>query len=184
MFYTYCHTRKDTNKVFYIGKGKDKRAFSSSRKNAYWKSIVEKHGFNAEILAYWNTEQEAFEHEKLLISCFRDMGHKLANMSDGGEGQSGYFHTEESRKKISQKLTGRPKTEEHKKKVIEARKNYIASEETKKKISKTKTGTKISEETKRKMRLAKLGKKHSPEALKKMSDAKKLYYAKQISLNK
>jgi group I intron endonuclease len=60
-----------------------------------------------EILAKWPTENEAFEHEKFLISCFRDMGFKLVNLSDGGDGQSGYKHTPETKKKISVAGTGR-----------------------------------------------------------------------------
>jgi len=36
-----------------------------------------------------------------LISCFRDMGYKLANKADGGEGASGYKFTDEQKKNLS-----------------------------------------------------------------------------------
>ena len=79
MFYTYAHTKPDGT-IFYIGKGSKRRAWKTHNRNKHWKSIVEKHnGFNVEILANWDTEQEAFDHEVLLISCFKDMNYILAN---------------------------------------------------------------------------------------------------------
>ena len=109
MFYTYSHQKIDDGKIFYIGKGQGNRAFSENRRNKYWKSIVAKHGFLAEILAVWKTELEALNHEKLLISCFKDMGYKLANLTDGGEGSAGVKQSEETRAKRSFALKGRKK---------------------------------------------------------------------------
>lgn len=85
MFYTYAHTRNDTNKIFYIGKGSGNRAFSSYGRNNYWNKIAQKHGFTANILAEWKEGKEALDHEVLLIACFKDIGYELANMTDGGE---------------------------------------------------------------------------------------------------
>jgi hypothetical protein len=97
MFYTYVHTRNDTGKIFYIGKGTGPRAWKTTRRNKYWKSVQQKHGITVEVLAHWDTEAEALDHEKLLIACFRDMGYKLANMTDGGEGTTGFKYTPELR---------------------------------------------------------------------------------------
>ena len=88
-FYTYAHINPTTNKIFYIGKGKANRVTQIAKRNQHWKNIVAKYGFKPEILSYWNSEQAALDHEELLISCFRDMGYKLANLSDGGEGAAG-----------------------------------------------------------------------------------------------
>lgn len=88
-FYTYLHRRNDTGAVFYIGKGLARRALQKCGRNDRWSKIVAKHGFTAEILAPWPTEQEAFAHEVFLISTFRGMGFELANYSNGGEGASG-----------------------------------------------------------------------------------------------
>lgn len=85
MFYTYVHTRNDTNKIFYIGKGNGKRAFSGYGRNNYWGKVANKHGFTATIVAEWKTEREALDHEIFLISCFKDMNYELVNMTDGGE---------------------------------------------------------------------------------------------------
>jgi len=106
MFYTYAHTKPDGT-IFYIGKGSGVRAWKKTRRNNHWKNIVAKYtNYNVEILANWKTEQEAFEHEILLISCFKDMGYKLTNMTSGGEGTSGLKLTQEHKQKISDALRG------------------------------------------------------------------------------
>ena len=95
-YYTYAHIRNDTNQIFYIGKGIGKRAWWKHGRNNYWHKIVNKHGYTVEILAYWKTEADAFNHEKLLISCFKDMQYELVNFTDGGDGVSGLKHSEET----------------------------------------------------------------------------------------
>lgn len=93
-FCTYAHTKPDGT-IFYIGKGSHSRAHSAKGRNFHWNNIVKKYGdFGVDILANWKTEEEAFSHEILLISCFRDMGYVLANISEGGLGSKGFRHTE------------------------------------------------------------------------------------------
>jgi hypothetical protein len=177
-FYTYAHINKDTNKIFYIGKGFENRYKSTDRRNSYWHNIVSKHDFNAEILAYWDTEKEALDHEMLLISCFKDMGYKLANMTDGGEGTSGYKHSletkikmskktlsEQTRKKIGLAHFGMKRSAEAKKNMSNAQKSILnrqrppCSEETKQKISQKLKGRVMSEESRLKMIATKLAKR-------------------------
>ena len=87
-------------------------------RNNYWHKIVNKYGKpDVQILARWDTEQEAFDHEVLLISCFRELGHKLANLTDGGEGFVGLKFTETHKKKLSIKYE--IKRDEISQKVIE-----------------------------------------------------------------
>ena len=105
-FYTYVHTRNDTGEVFYIGKGKGSRAFAKGR-NPHWNNIVNKHGYTVHIVAYWETEELAFAHEKELITEFRALGVELANMTDGGEGSTGWIPSEETRKRIGDAGRGR-----------------------------------------------------------------------------
>jgi hypothetical protein len=52
----------------------------------YWQRVAKKHGLQVEIIAFWPTEQDALDHEVLLIECFRHLGTGLVNMTDGGEG--------------------------------------------------------------------------------------------------
>jgi hypothetical protein len=89
--YTYAHYRESDNRVFYIGKGVKRRAWACTKgsRGQHWLRAKEKHGFRVEILARWATKDEAFEHEKFLISTFRDMGHPLVNKTNGGEGSLG-----------------------------------------------------------------------------------------------
>ena len=144
-FYTYAHINKQTNKIFYIGKGSKNRYKSTNRRSAHWNAIVNKYGFNAEILAHWNTEKEAFDHEMLLISCFKDMGYKLANLTDGGEGIVGLVFTEEHKRNIAKGGIGN--------------KNMI--------------GKHLSESQKQKLRDRNLNRKHTPETKYKISQAMK-----------
>lgn len=102
MFCTYAHYTPE-GRLFYIGKGSEKRAHSKAGRNNYWRNVVKKYGNpDVQILASWDTEEEAFSHEVLLIKCFKDLGHKLCNLSDGGEGPSGLKRSDEFKKQMSE----------------------------------------------------------------------------------
>lgn len=101
MFYTYAHYKPEGG-LFYIGKGKRRRAYSMDGRNSHWQNIVNKYGRpHVELLASWKTEEEALDHERLLIASFRDMGFKLANKADGGVSSSGHKFTDQQRKNLS-----------------------------------------------------------------------------------
>jgi hypothetical protein len=99
MYYTYGHYKADSKELFYIGKGKGNRAHERDSRSDFWRNIVNKHDYTIEIFADWPTEEEAFEHEKFLIECFRDLT-VLCNLTDGGEGCSGYIWTDEQKSKL------------------------------------------------------------------------------------
>ena len=133
-FYTYAHS-KPNGSLFYIGKGQKNRAYTYGNRSEYWKRIVNKHGNpTVEILAYWKTAEEAYDHEKLLISCFRDMGYKLANLSDGGEGATGTKHSQETKDYLRKINLERVLTDEQKAKISAAGKRKRLSAEAKDKI--------------------------------------------------
>jgi len=161
-FYTYAHINPTTNKIFYIGKGKKSRYLATAKRNPHWTNIVKKHGFKAEILAYWQNEKDALDHEKLLISCFKDMGYTLANKTDGGEN---CHLSDETKKQISLSLTGKKRSEEVRKKLSESalkrkpQKRPPCSEETKKLLSQKLKGRVMSEESRLKMIATKLAKR-------------------------
>jgi group I intron endonuclease len=141
-YYTYIHTRKDNNKVFYVGKGKGKRAFSKENRNKHWHHVVNKAGYSVDVCAYWETENEALEHEKFLIACFKELS-ALVNLTDGGEGISGYSHTDKAKQLMSEARKGksaywnigRTPTEEARLKMSGSQKGRKHTEETKKKMS-------------------------------------------------
>ena len=145
MYYIYSYLRED-NSPYYIGKGKEQRAYTKGRNEVRPpkdKSLVR-------ILKDNLTEQEAFEVEKLYILMFgrKDNGTGiLRNKTDGGEGPSGRIDSEETRRRKSQSLTGRkiPKeTGEKISRVLRA-KNMKHSEEHKKYLSEKLKGKKPTE---------------------------------------
>lgn len=103
----YYHSKADTLEPFYVGMGKDGRHKSKHSRNSSWHEVVKKHGFVVGVIANWNTEQEALEHEKLIISSFKDIGYKLVNRTNGGKGILGRVRPLEERLQISEKLKGR-----------------------------------------------------------------------------
>lgn len=130
MFCTYAHYTPE-GRLFYIGKGSEKRAHSKAGRNSYWRNVVQKYGSpDVQILANWDTEEEAFSHEILLISCFKELGHKLCNLSNGGEGPSGLKHSEEFKERLRIRHAGNT-----------WRKGFKHSEERKQKISEFFKGT-------------------------------------------
>ena len=133
IYFVYCFvdTRKsgqyifndnDTNYKFdyepiYIGKGKGirpKRHFSlykNSNIRFYnkLKSIIDD-GYQPEIIYLKNDliENEAFEYEKYFIKLIgrKENNGTLTNLTDGGEGQSGFKHSEKTKTKMSSDRMG------------------------------------------------------------------------------
>ena len=151
IFYVYLHFRESDGRLFYIGKGKNKRAWSHQRRNPYWKAIVAKHGLRVVIFERNLSESDAFRVEASLLKTFGIEG--LANFTYGGEGPSGYKFTDEQRKRHSEMKTGLHHSEESKRKIAAAHFGMKASEETRKKLSQFRMGTKASEETRRKLEI-------------------------------
>lgn len=87
MFNTYIHRRNSDGKVFYVGMGSLHRMSNMSMRSVEWHEMA-KQGRTVELVAKWSTKEEAFEHEKLLIACFKDMGHPLINKTTGGAGNN------------------------------------------------------------------------------------------------
>jgi hypothetical protein len=133
----YIHCKPDFT-VFYVGKGRVKRAhkLGAYERNIYHKNIVSKYGAkNIKIgVIPCSTENTAFELEKGLIKCFRRMGVKLTNMTDGGEGKTGCPNPPEAYISSSKK-----------------QKNKFVSKDTKAKISASKVGHSVSKETRQKL---------------------------------
>jgi group I intron endonuclease len=110
-FYVYGHFLL-TGEIFYIGKGKGKRSYSKASRNPHWKNKVKKHGgFIVSILQDQLDEELAFEVEKSFISSIGL--ENLVNMTYGGEGMSGYKHTEESCKKMADSRIGKYSGDKH-----------------------------------------------------------------------
>lgn len=151
MFYTYIHFRKDDLKPFYIGKGQGRRHLVKTKRNNHWNNVVRKHGFTSEIICHWETEKEALEHEMFLIQCFKDMKIHLVNMTDGGEGTSGWIPNDSWKVK---------KSESQKTKFAKGE-NPLISDAAKQKRSKTIVGRKLDKEHKQKISKSLIGNKRT-----------------------
>lgn len=111
--------------VFYIGKGQEKRAYNLHNRNTYWKNIVNKNKgvFIVEFITKNLSEQDAILHERYLISLYgrKDLGTgSLVNLTDGGEGVSGYVYSKERKEYLRSINIGRkmgPMSEEQKLKI-------------------------------------------------------------------
>lgn len=186
----YMHTNKINNKV-YIGQTCQNPTERWDNGNGYktctyFHHAINKYGwdnFEHIIFAENLTKDEANRMEKILIILYNTKNPQYGyNLTDGGEGVSGYKMTEEQKEKIRCALRGRTPSEETKRKIGEAHKGMTHSEETKQILRMKHKKENLSEETINKMsQTAKerfenpennpfYGKRHSDDAKAKMSE--------------
>lgn len=114
IFYVYAHKKATDNTVFYIGKGKLYRAASKSGRSKHWHNIVNKHGYKIEILHKNLTENEAYQNEINEIFKLKELGLKLCNISNGGDGGlSGIELTKDHKEKLRKAHIGKPQLPDH-----------------------------------------------------------------------
>lgn len=106
-FYVYEHWRPDKGVCFYVGKGVGNRAWKSGGRNTRHARVVAKLQrlgltIDIRIVAYDLTEVAAHQIEIDRIAFWRGEGAHLVNMTDGGEGASGYRHSPEILAKMSE----------------------------------------------------------------------------------
>ena len=139
-YYVYIYWRLDINEPFYVGKGKGKRwkrLDKGARKNKHFRNIINKIPIAVEIIKDNLTEEQAHGIEIWLINELvfeygfsidiegnRSNDHycHLTNKVWGGEGCSGYKHSEEWKIENSKRLKGVKRSDETKKKISEANK--------------------------------------------------------------
>lgn len=142
-FYVYVHryaTGPKEGQVFYVGKGDGRRAFVKGGRNIKWSRIVKKYGYSVDICQSEMDEYDAFTLEMWLIAKYRNFGHDLANMTDGGEGASGCARSEYTRKKIGDKNRGNKHTNETKDAIRSAMLGRKYSDNTLEKMAAAKRG--------------------------------------------
>ena len=192
-FYTYVHLKETTGEPFYVGKGKDDRAYEKRGRNRYWRNVVAKHGHTVQILRECDSEDEAFAYEVSLIAQYRSMGYPLVNMTDGGDGLrnpspetrarisealKGHRPTPEARARNSEaqkKASARPETRARRSEASKGRSPWIKGRshtpETRARISEAHNGRSLSPETRAKLSEAHKGRSHTPEARARMREA-------------
>ena len=156
-FYVYKHIRKDNNTCFYVGKGKGYRMYIPKR-NKHFNRIRKKYGCYVVKIKENLTEKEAFALEREIIEDYvfvfgyginikgyRDYSDKkyLTNCTWGGEGVSGYKHSEETKQRIREAEKGKSKNAGEKNGMWGKpswNKGKKLSEETRKKMSENSKG--------------------------------------------
>jgi hypothetical protein len=123
-YYIYSYIRNRNSCIasektpYYIGKGIGCRAWRHDSRDI---SPPENENTRIVIIAHNLTENEAFILEKKLIAKFGRVNNGtgiLRNRTDGGEGVSGYRHTEKAKEKLRIQRTGVPKSAEHRKNML------------------------------------------------------------------
>lgn len=207
MAFVYRHIRLDNGNPFYIGIGKSEaRAYSTKGRSKFWQRIVDKCGYEVEILFNdLDYEQAKLKEQEFILLYGRanTCNGLLCNLTDGGDGSLGYKPTEEALLKISNTSKGRVKSVEQIEK-WKSKMNFTKSDETKEKIrqsllnkphteerkanqSKAHIGKKLSDSAKLKLSNYWKGKKKEPiseETRKKMSESRNRYVLKQQEIKK
>ena len=161
-FYTYCYL-DENNKPYYVGKGCGGRINAPHECGLPPKErrIFLKQGL---------TEEESFKHEVYMIYVLgrKDLGTGcLVNRTCGGHGTAGWVMSEETKIKISDAATGRPRPD------MVGESNPMKNPETAQKIAKIKTGKPRDEQTRQKISESLKGRKDTPEVKQRKSQALK-----------
>jgi hypothetical protein len=190
-FYVYEHIRKDTGAVFYVGKGSGKRCNHFVNRGKFWNNFC-KSKDNVEVrLPIKNVDEEfSLLAEVELIDLYRRRGVRLVNISDGGEGTSGWIPSEETRKRIGEanKRTPKASGEKHgmfgKKHTAESLAKMVLSQNRRDHTNHPMRGKHHTDEAKAKVSLARkgkcvgkdnpfYGKTHTDEIRKQIADARR-----------
>lgn len=174
MIYYVYQLKSSDGLIFYIGKGSGRRMYkhlqiamgSSIVRNRNPKlynkisSIIKKGGYVIPEIIFENFDENICLQKE--IELIKNIGLKnLCNLTDGGEGTSGYKLSDETKRKMSESKKGKKRffSKEHCKKLSESLKGHKGYYK----------GKKLSEETKLKMSIAHKGKSFSTEHRQKIS---------------
>lgn len=160
-FYIYEHWRPDTNTCFYVGKGSKDRAWNMKKRNLHHKAIQSKLtalglAVDVRIIIKDLTEETAFLVERDRIALYGR--ENLTNMTDGGEGVANppAEHREQLAKRAlgNKNMLGKRHSEETKRKISQKKMGHFVSSESRVKMGLANLGKKrgpMSEEIRKKI---------------------------------
>lgn len=102
MYYVYEWFVKDTNEIFYVGKGSGNRYRNYWDRNQIFKDYYEKNQCDVRIIKEFDNEKDAFDYEKTRIDELKQNDMCKANIHIGGAGGSGEYWTDELRQEYSE----------------------------------------------------------------------------------
>jgi group I intron endonuclease len=140
MFYVYIFQNKRNHKI-YVGKTDNLSKRLAKHKNCaknpitYFHKSLAKNGiesFSFFTIEEWGKEEDCLEAEKFWIEFFQSNRQECGyNLTEGGDGSSGYKHTPETIRKISGKgnaFYGKKHTKETKKQIGRSVSKALASQ--------------------------------------------------------
>ncbi len=146
-----------------------------NHKNSWLKNLFNE-GFDyiIVVLQRCDSQDEVNDAERFWVKFYRSiecLDHPLTNMTDGGEGRSGFTfsHSLETKAKMSAVKMGKKASPETKARISAAQVGKKATEETRAKMSASSMGRKQNEKTKAALALANIGRKNTPATLARMS---------------
>ena len=170
----YCYIDKKDNQIVYVGKDsnidKNKRHrdhfFPSTYDAQPVNRILQNNPDRYIYQVLWKIDDCTDDHLNQMEIYYIKKYNPQFNFTEGGDGVSGFRHSEETREKISKAKKGKPRPEETRKKISENNARYwegkTHSEETRKKMSEAHKGENnpmygktLPEETRKKMSEAK-----------------------------
>lgn len=118
VFFVYVDHTLTEDRAFYVGKGVWDRVRRNER-GKVWKAFVRKHGWVREthrrVVIATKDEAYAFEQEIRLIAELGTFTEWGANLTEGGDGSSGYRWSEAARERVSganHRMSGQSMTED------------------------------------------------------------------------
>lgn len=135
-FYVYEYFKKDTDEVFYVGKGTARRMYELHNRNRYFNAVYAKYDCDVRIYKGDLTNEKSCEIERERIAELKAIGQAYCNFTEGGTGFStgklnpifkrikegtaklfdgtenyrsftGRNHSDESKRKMSENRTGK-----------------------------------------------------------------------------
>lgn len=136
-YYIYFHARP-TGEVFYVGRGYRHRAVSLNR-NRHHSNVVKKYGqANIKIYLVQIDPTKGNELEIFYIQHLSDLGHRLTNMTSGGEGM--FNPNPELRARLSESVKNSPSAINQRKELHRHNTGMKRSDETRKLLSEKSKG--------------------------------------------
>ena len=102
-YYVYEWFIKETNEIFYVGKGCGLRyKIVNKHRNFLFQDKIKNNNCESRIIKYFDTEEEAYKYEAQRIRQLKKQGMCVCNIMPGGAGGSGEYWTDELRKQYSE----------------------------------------------------------------------------------
>ena len=101
MFYVYEWFVKQTDEIFYVGKGCNNR-YKVRKHNKFFNDFINRHDCDSRIIKKFESEQDAFAYEYERICELKNIGQCVCNIYDGGTGGTISWWTDDRKLEYSQ----------------------------------------------------------------------------------